>query len=84
MPRAGILVVMLHDLAIGLALLWLAVVCLMAWRFRLSSRALRWVAQSPSAYTQRTTSVALSMAAVMWCLALLVGLLPLWLVTRTR
>jgi hypothetical protein len=83
MPRAGILVVILHDLAIGLALLWLAFVCLMARRFRLSSRALRWVAQSPSAYTQRTNSVALSMAAVM-CLALLVGLLPLWLVTRTR
>ena len=77
---------MLYKLEIVAAVVWFLVVIggMIAWRKQLQTRGQRGIASSPIHGQRNAASAAFSMALMLWCAVIVVGLLPLILITTIR
>ena len=73
---------MVYDLEVGLSVGWFALVVIGAWRVRLPAQTRQWIGGPLPTYSERhSSSGGFSLAVAIWCAVLLVGVLPLLLVT---
>ena len=77
---------MLYKLEIVAAVVWFLVVTggMIAWRKQLQTRGQRGIASSPIHDQRNAASATFSMTLIVWCSVIVVGLLPLILITTLR